>query len=97
MLKYIYDSYLYIGINPTMITAIAHALIGTVIIFGGTMLHRVFTISREIKGILSNGVSEEYWNALVDIVIRKYQIKHSAPIIVVTYAALLLVNYFIIT
>jgi len=96
MMKYIYDLYRSNGISPAMITAIAHALIATIIIFGAIMIHKVFMISKEMKEHPSNGLSEEQWNASVDEVIWHHQIKHPVPLIAATYVALLLFNYFII-
>lgn len=96
MMKYIYAIYISSGISPAMITAIAHALIGTIIIFGAIMIHRVVVISREMKELPCNGLSEEHWNESVDEVIRHHQVKHAVPLIAATYVALLLVNYFII-
>nr|WP_294487007.1 hypothetical protein [uncultured Anaerosporobacter sp.] len=95
-MKYIYEFYLSSGISPAMITAIAHALIGTGVILGAIMIHKVLMITREIKELSSNEISEEQWNTSVDGVIRLHQIKHAVPLIGVTYVALLLVNYFII-
>ncbi|SHN00600.1 hypothetical protein SAMN02746066_04340 [Anaerosporobacter mobilis DSM 15930] len=95
-MKYIYAIYLSSGISSAMITAITHALFGTGIIVGAIMIRRVFMISREIKELPSNGLSDEQWNASVDRVIRHHQIKHAVPLIAMTYVALLLVNYFII-
>lgn len=97
MMKYIYEFYLSSGISPAMITAIAHAFIITIIIFGVAMLYKAFVISREIKRLLNLRVTDEDWNTLVDGVIRHHQIKHAVPLIAATYVALLLVNYFIIT
>lgn len=96
MIKYFYNIYLSSGISPTMITAIVYALIGTGAIFGITMLHRIVMISREIKELPCNGLSEEHWNASVDEVIRHHQIKNAVPLIAATYIVLLLANYFII-
>jgi hypothetical protein len=95
-MKYIYEFYLSSGISPAMITAIAHALIGTGVIVVAIMIHKVVMILREIKEIPSNGISEEQWDKSVDGVIRHHQIKHAVPLIAVTYVALLMVNYFII-
>lgn len=96
MMKYICAIYLSSGISPAMITAIAHALIGTGVIFGAIMIHKVVMITREIKELPSNGLTEEHWNASIDEVIRHYKIKHAVPLIATTYVALLMVNYFII-
>lgn len=96
MMKYIYEFYLSSGISHAMITAIAHSLIGTGVILGAIMIHKVFMISREVKELPGNGFSDEQWNASVDAVIRHHQIKHVVPLIAATYVALLLVNYFII-
>ena len=96
MMKYIYKIYLSSGISSAMITAIAHALIGTVIIFGAIMIHRVFMISRVIKELTNYRVTDEDWDTLVEGVIRHHQIKHAVLLIAVTYTALLLVNYLII-
>lgn len=95
-MKYIYEFYLSSGISPAMITAIAHALIGTGVILGAIMIHKVFMISRETKELPGNGLSDEQWNTSVDGVIRHHQLKHAVPLIAVTYVALLMVNYFII-
>lgn len=94
-MKYIYEFYLGCGISPAMVTAVVHALIGTIIIFGAIMIHRVVMISREMKEFPSSGLFEEHWNASVDGVIRNHQIKYPVALIAATYVALLLVNYFI--
>lgn len=96
MMKYIYEFYLSSGISPAMITTITHALIGTGVILGAIMTHKVFMILREMKELPSMGLSEEQWNTSVDVVIRHHQIKHAVPLIAVTYVALLIVNYLII-
>lgn len=96
MMKYIYEFYLRCGISPAMITAVVYALIGTGVISGVIILQRVFMISQELKSISDNGAPEEQWNETVDAVIKKHQIKHADPLIAATYAALLLINYFLI-
>lgn len=96
MMKYIYEFYLSSGISPAMITAIAHALIGTGVILGAIMIHKVFMISREMKELPSMGLSEEQWNTSVDEVIRQHKMKHAVPLIAATYVALLMLDYIII-
>jgi H+/Cl- antiporter ClcA len=97
MMSYIYNFYLNRGISSAMVAAIVSALISTIVIFGAIMLKRALVISREIKSLQNNGMSETEWNTSVNGLIKKHQIKYLPMLIVVTYAAMLLFSYLLFT